>query len=60
MCAETRWATCSVVDRVNGHRTPLGPVTDRDIVVAVVALDPVPGAALSGERHYRLQNWNGS
>jgi CBS domain-containing protein len=38
-----------VVDRVNGHRTPLGIVTDRDIVVAVVALDLDPGALSVGD-----------
>jgi CBS domain-containing protein len=35
-----------VVDRADGHRTPLGIVTDRDIMVAVVALD-LDSAALS-------------
>lgn len=38
-----------VVDRANGRRTPLGIVTDRDIVVAVVALDLDPAALSVGD-----------
>lgn len=38
-----------VLDRVKGNRTPVGIVTDRDIVVAIVALGLDPAVLTAGD-----------
>jgi CBS domain-containing protein len=38
-----------VVDQPNGERVPIGIVTDRDIVVSVIALGLDPGSLLVGD-----------
>lgn len=38
-----------VLDRAKGNRTPVGIVTDRDIVVAIVALGLDPGVLTAGD-----------
>ena len=38
-----------VVDLINGNRVPVGIVTDRDIVVAIVALELDPAAICVGD-----------